>query len=355
MAAGRWWFLALWRSVPGTLALYGAIVVHGVLALWLLYQRRTLRMPAWEATQYALGLMLPALLVAHVVGTRIAWWRLGADDPYPRIVLALWVLVPEYGARQTLTLVLAWLHACIGVHFWLRFRPWYPRVRPWLFAVALLLPTLALLGFVAAGREVSALRQNPRLDRSDAERRPRPDAARGRTAAGDPRGIPDRVSAGAAGRPAGARRPPIAGVASRGADHLPLRPRGGRPRRLHDPGRQPYGRYPACLGVRRPRAVLDLSRADLARPRPAAAGERGRAARARARRRRARRPARLPDPADTRRGGRATAGALGRAGRCVRHGRPAGPRAGAGRALRRPARASRAWPSTSCRTTSCSF
>jgi adenylate cyclase len=161
MAAGRWWFLALWRSVPGTLALYGAIVVHGLLALWLLYQRRTLRMPAWEATQYALGLVLPALLVVHVVGTRIAWWRLGADDPYTRIVLALWVLAPEYGLRQTLALVLAWVHACIGVHFWLRFRPWYARARPGLFAVALLLPTLALLGFVAAGREVSALARAP--------------------------------------------------------------------------------------------------------------------------------------------------------------------------------------------------
>ena len=161
MAAGRWWFLALWRSVPGTLALYGAIVVHGVLALWLLYQRRTLRMPAWEATQYALGLALPALLVVHVVSTRIAWWRLGADDPYTRIVLALWVLSPDYGVRQTLTLVLAWIHACIGVHFWLRFRPWYAGARPWLFAIALVLPTLALLGFVAAGREVSALARTP--------------------------------------------------------------------------------------------------------------------------------------------------------------------------------------------------
>jgi adenylate cyclase len=161
MAAGRWWFLALWRSVPGTLALYGAIAVHGLLALWLLYQRRTLRMPAWEATQYALGLVLPALLVVHVVGTRIAWWRLGADDSYTRIVLALWVLAPEYGLRQTLVLVLAWVHACIGVHFWLRFRPWYARARPGLFAVALLLPTLALLGFVAAGREVSALARVP--------------------------------------------------------------------------------------------------------------------------------------------------------------------------------------------------
>jgi adenylate cyclase len=161
METGRWWFLALWRSAPGTLALFGAIAVHALLALWLLYDRRTLRMPAWEATQYALGLALPALLVAHVVGTRIAWWRFGAEDPYARVLLALWLQAPELGARQALTLVLAWLHACIGLHFWLRVRPWYPRAAPWLFSVALLLPTLALLGFVAAGREVAARAHMP--------------------------------------------------------------------------------------------------------------------------------------------------------------------------------------------------
>ena len=50
MSAGRWWFLALWRSAVGSLALYGAITVHGLLALWLLYDRRSLRMPAGSAT-----------------------------------------------------------------------------------------------------------------------------------------------------------------------------------------------------------------------------------------------------------------------------------------------------------------
>ena len=161
METGRWWFLALWRSVPGTLALYGAIAVHGLLALWLLYDRRTLRMPAWEAAQYALGLVLPPLLVAHVVGTRIAWWRFEAEDPYARVLFALWLQGPEIAVRQAVTLVLAWLHACIGLHYWLRFRPWYRRAAPWLFGVALLLPTLALLGFVAAGREVAARANTP--------------------------------------------------------------------------------------------------------------------------------------------------------------------------------------------------
>ena len=157
MEAGRRWFLALWRNPPGTLALYGAITVHGVLALWLLYQRRSLRMPAWEAAQYGLGLLLPALLVFHVVGTRIAWWQAGTDDRYARVLLVYWVLAPERGVWQAVVLAAAWTHACIGVHYWLRFRPRYLPVAVWLLAVALLLPAAALAGFVAGGREVQAL------------------------------------------------------------------------------------------------------------------------------------------------------------------------------------------------------
>jgi adenylate cyclase len=161
MEAGRVWFLLLWRNPVGTLALYGAIVVHGVLALWLLYQRRSLRMPAWEATQYTLGLILPALLASHVVGTRISWWQTGSDDPYARVLLLHWVLAPERGAWQAIALAVAWTHACIGLHYWLRFRPGYPRMAPWLLALALLLPSAALAGFVAGGRDVMALDRTP--------------------------------------------------------------------------------------------------------------------------------------------------------------------------------------------------
>lgn len=161
METGRRWFLALWRSRPGTLALYGAIAVHGVLALWLLYQRRSLRMPAWEAAQYALGLLLPALLASHVVGTRVAWWHAGTDDRYARVLMVFWVTAPERGAWQALALAVAWTHACIGLHYWLRFRPWYPRLTGWLLATALLLPAAALAGFVAGGREVQALARTP--------------------------------------------------------------------------------------------------------------------------------------------------------------------------------------------------
>ncbi len=161
MEAGRWWFLALWRNPLGTLALYGAITVHGVLALWLLYQRRSLRMPAWEAAQYGLGLLLPALLASHVVGTRIAWWHAGTDDRYARLLMIFWVSAPERGAWQAVALTVAWTHACLGIHYWLRFRPWYKHRAAWLLAAALLLPAAALAGFVAGGREVQALARTP--------------------------------------------------------------------------------------------------------------------------------------------------------------------------------------------------
>jgi adenylate cyclase len=161
MEAGRWWFLALWRNPLGTLLLYTALLVHPLLALWSLYRRRTLRMPAWEAWQLCIGLSIPLLLASHVVGTRLAAVRYDAVDSYQTIVLALWHLRPELGLKQSVLLVLAWIHGCIGMHFWLRLRPWYPRARALLFAGAVLLPALALLGFAGAGREIAASIHTP--------------------------------------------------------------------------------------------------------------------------------------------------------------------------------------------------
>ncbi|HCB1864311.1 TPA: hypothetical protein MYQ25_005405 [Citrobacter amalonaticus] len=52
MEAGRSVFLAIWRSMPGTFALYGAFVVHFALALRAIYSRRAWRMPKkiWPST-----------------------------------------------------------------------------------------------------------------------------------------------------------------------------------------------------------------------------------------------------------------------------------------------------------------
>jgi adenylate cyclase len=155
MEAGRVWFNRLWRNPVGTLLLYGSVLVHFLLALQALYRRRTLRMPWREAAQLTLGLSLPFLLIAHVVGTRIEWALTGHDSGYPEVVRNLWILNPEIGARQAAALVIAWLHGCLGVYFWLRPKTWFPGYALVLYTGAVLVPVLALLGFAGAGREIA--------------------------------------------------------------------------------------------------------------------------------------------------------------------------------------------------------
>ena len=161
MATGRVWFLALWRNPLGTTVLYGALLTHWLLGLWLIYRRRTLRMPGWEGAQIVLGLAVPPLLTAHVAGTRLAHTMFGTDDPYMRLVLSLWVLNPWAGFRQSILLVVAWVHGCIGLHFWLRLRPWYRRSFPLVLSSFVLVPVLGWLGFAEAGRDVAALARQP--------------------------------------------------------------------------------------------------------------------------------------------------------------------------------------------------
>src|SRR5262249_13641447 len=112
---GRLWFLALWRNPVGTLALYGALLTHFSLALWSLYRRRPVGRPGGEAPQLLPGLSIPPLLVSHIVNNRIAYEWAGSIDAYSRVVLYLWELRPEVGARQALVLVIAWTHACMGL------------------------------------------------------------------------------------------------------------------------------------------------------------------------------------------------------------------------------------------------
>jgi len=155
MEAGRVWFLALWRNPVATVLLYGSLIIHISLAFYSLYRRWHLRMPRWEALQLVLGLLIPLFLAAHIAGTRLAHELVGVKDSYSLIVLSLWNVTPANGVRQAVLVTIAWLHGCIGFHFWLRLRPWYARVAPIFLAVAVLLPVLALLGFAEAGREIS--------------------------------------------------------------------------------------------------------------------------------------------------------------------------------------------------------
>ena len=125
METGGRIFTAAWRTLPATLLLYGAFATHVTLALHKLWRRRSLRMPPWEMAQVALGLLIPFWLVVHVIGTRGAHQLVGVDDSYSYVLNVLW---PNGAWRQSLRLMLVWLHGCIGIHFWLRLHSWYRNV-----------------------------------------------------------------------------------------------------------------------------------------------------------------------------------------------------------------------------------
>jgi adenylate cyclase len=143
-----------WRTWIGTSILVAAFLVHYGNALWSIYIRRSLRLTRWEWAQLALGLCIPVLLTFHVVATRIAEEVLDVTTYYNTVFIVQWLMFPWLGALQMLAVVTVWGHACIGIHYWLRTKPWYPAWRPLFFSFGLLLPTLALAGYVTGGNQV---------------------------------------------------------------------------------------------------------------------------------------------------------------------------------------------------------
>jgi adenylate cyclase len=130
-------------------------------SLLAVYRRGTLRMPPWEAMQIGLGLMIVPLILIHVIGTRAIGFSEGFEPSYAYVVASIWVSDPIRGAQQAFALVVVWEHSCVGLHFWLRHRPWYPRLLPILYPVVIVVPILALLGFAAMGATVAERAQEP--------------------------------------------------------------------------------------------------------------------------------------------------------------------------------------------------
>ncbi len=140
-----------WRFPPINLLLYAALILHVVLALWKTARRASLRMHWWEWAQLLLGLAIPYLLIPHVIGTRALNAQFGLNDTYTFELSVLW---PGLAFDQSLLLVLVWVHAMIGLHFWLSGRPWYDRLLPVFGGLALAVPLLSLWGWIEAARRL---------------------------------------------------------------------------------------------------------------------------------------------------------------------------------------------------------
>ena len=138
-----WW----WRIPIVNFTLYAAAAVHFGLGLWALYQRRHFRYTVIEITQLVFGLSIPLLLASHLGIVRLGGLMFGRDPPmYAAPLLAYWVARPYMVAVQFVLLTVAWTHACIGLYFWLRLKPFFKWAAPLLFAIAVLLPPLAMTG-----------------------------------------------------------------------------------------------------------------------------------------------------------------------------------------------------------------
>ena len=163
-AAMEFWLryhMAWWRNPLVVPVLYGAAIVHFSLGLWALYQRRHFRYLKAELAQLLLGLSIPLWLDIHFVGARMQSPLFGRDLYYAQALSAYWLARPYMEWVQFALLTVAWTHACIGLHFWLRLKRSYIAIAPFLRAAAVLLPVLAIIGLIQGAREVRTLAAQP--------------------------------------------------------------------------------------------------------------------------------------------------------------------------------------------------
>lgn len=153
MEIGVYYHMLFWQFLPVAIVFYTAALTHMGLGIYALYQRRQFRWRTVEPLQLVLGLSIPALVMAHVIGVRLGQTLYGHQKLYPQ-ELYLFFVASNRIWTMTILLLIAWVHGCIGIYFWLRLKPFFTRAAPYLLAAAVLIPTLSLLGVYQGGRSV---------------------------------------------------------------------------------------------------------------------------------------------------------------------------------------------------------
>jgi len=154
MEQGSLWHYWIWRNPWGEAILLAAILTHVTLALWRTARRSTLKMPAWEFIQLVLGLYIPWTLIPHVGATVGLAKEFGFIPTYHQMLTILW---PDGAVMQSVLLLVVWIHAMIGLHFWLRLYPFYRRLKYAALGFAVAVPSLALWGFIEGGRRLALM------------------------------------------------------------------------------------------------------------------------------------------------------------------------------------------------------
>ena len=156
LARGVYIHTLFWQFLPIAVVFYTACLVHAGLGIWALYERRQFKWKAMEPIQLVLGLSIPALIIAHIVGVRLGQALFEHEKLYPQELYLFFVAAPMKLWQMFAVMVIAWVHGSIGLYFWLRMKAFYRWGAPFLLAAAVLIPTLAFLGIYQGGRTVIA-------------------------------------------------------------------------------------------------------------------------------------------------------------------------------------------------------
>ncbi len=149
-------FTAPWKTLPGLILLVGSGLTHMSLAMVALARRRTLRMSAMEAAQYLAGLAIPVIMAEHVGIGLLSGMVHDTSINFFGMHLIHWVIFPSKAYTTMGAILVVWTHACIGIHFNLKLKPWYPRYANLLLVAAVLVPVLSIAGHVAGGMASAA-------------------------------------------------------------------------------------------------------------------------------------------------------------------------------------------------------
>jgi adenylate cyclase len=153
------------RSFVGSVVIYGALLIHGALALGKVAFSRHLRFTPVEIVQVGFGVLIPLVLATHVIFTRGSYQQFQTHDTVGYISALIWN--HSDGWKQSGLLLIVWAHGCLGLHMWLRMTRWWRRSVPWLIALGTLIPGFALMGFLSEGRRAKAIlagNEDTRLD-----------------------------------------------------------------------------------------------------------------------------------------------------------------------------------------------
>ena len=148
-----------WGSLPGTIVLYSAFSVHILLGFQSILKIRTLKLPAWRWLQIILGLSIPYWLINHIIVTRGSEILTGVPVTYLQEFALLW---PVAALKQNALLLIVWVHAMMGFHFWLRPHNWYKEGAVLILPLSFTLPILSIAGWItAAQRELKRVALDP--------------------------------------------------------------------------------------------------------------------------------------------------------------------------------------------------